>query len=752
MDELEAIKTTFFQECDELLVDLEGGLLAMQRGQASSDTVNGVFRAVHSIKGGAGVFGFDDLVQFSHLFETVLDGMRAGRIAASPNTIAVLLRAHDELIDHVGAARVGRYINERRISQVALSLNALAGGAAASPEPEDEDDFGFTPVAVDLDSVQTPDFPAIEPVAVKEAWTIAFRPMGELYRKANEPAVLLRELGRLGAMTVQMDVTALPRLEALDPEDSYLAWRIELDGAAEAADVREVFEFVDGDCDLVIERALVGTATAPLPQTSAPPPVLSPAPPQRHGQAIELDFTPTVVAEPPAPPLPDAPPVVVPELPIATAPEPEPEIEPAPAAAAAAPPPPSPQSPIHAVMRIDPERVDRLMDLVGELVISQVMLAQKVQEARLPPSSGLAAGLEDLEQLTREIQDGVMAIRAQQVKAVFQRMPRLMREVASATGKQVRLVTEGETTEVDRTVIERLAEPLTHMIRNAVDHGVETPAERIAAGKSAEAVITLSARHRGGRIVIEVADDGRGIDRGRVLQIAVNKGLVAADANLTDDAIDELIFLPGFSTAAALSDISGRGVGMDVVRRSVQALGGRIGIGSTPGRGSTFTLSLPLTLAVLDGMLVNVCGQTLVAPLSAVIESIQPRPEDLRRIGSEGLVLAVRESYAPLIDIGVVLGFRDRPIDPAKGVVLLVETETGARVALVADEIQGQRQVVIKSLESNYGPVVGISAATIMGDGRVALIVDIDAIIGMRQRSRPSPPQPPFNANLLAAE
>jgi two-component system chemotaxis sensor kinase CheA len=345
-----------------------------------------------------------------------------------------------------------------------------------------------------------------------------------------------------------------------------------------------------------------------------------------------------------------------------------------------------------------------------------------------------------------------MAIRAQQVKAVFQRMPRLMREVAGATSKQVRLVTEGETTEVDRTVIERLAEPLTHMIRNAVDHGIETPDERIAAGKSVEGVVTLSARHRSGRIVIEVADDGRGIDRRRVLQIAVSKGLVAADAHLSDEAIDDLIFLPGFSTASMVSDISGRGVGMDVVRRSVQALGGRIGIASSPGLGSTITLSLPLTLAVLDGMLVDVCGQTLVAPLSAIIESIQARPEDMRRIGSEGLVLAVRESYVPLIDIGVALGFRERPIDPAKGIVLLVETETGARVALVADDIQGQRQVVIKSLESNYGHVDGISAATIMGDGRVALIVDIDAIVGLRQRNRPAPPQPPFNANLLAAE
>ena len=737
MDDLEAIKITFFQECDELLVDLENGLLAMQRGEAAGDTVNSVFRAVHSIKGGAGVFGFNDLVQFSHLLETVLDGLRGGKIAASPTTIALLLRAHDELIDHVGAARVGRPNNERRATQVALNLNALADGLEPPSEQDDEPDFGFTPLPFSLEGIAPPQTPAVEPVEHEAAWVITFRPLGELYRKANEPAVLLRELARLGKMTVRMDTAALPSLEALDPEDSYLAWRIELDGAVDASKVSEVFEFVDGDCDLVIARADAARAEIPPP---SPQMAFEPAPPLAPTPAPAPAFH--------LPPLVHEPPAIPPEPPVAATPaaEPAPSVV-EPAAKAVAPTSATPV-PTQAVMRIDPERVDRLIDLVGELVISQVMLAQKVQEARLPPSSGLAASLEDLEQLTREIQDGVMAIRAQQVKAVFQRMPRLMREVAGATGKQVRLVTEGEATEVDRTVIERLADPLTHMIRNAVDHGIETPDERIAAGKSVEGVITLSARHRGGRIVIEVTDDGRGIDRRRVLQIAVSKGLVAADANLGDEAIDELIFLPGFSTAGTVSDISGRGVGMDVVRRSVQALGGRIGIASRPGEGSTITLSLPLTLAVLDGMLVDVCGQTLVAPLSAIIESIQPRPEDIRRIGSEGVVLAVRESYMPLIDIGVALGFRERPIDPSKGIVLLVETETGARIALVADDIQGQRQVVIKSLESNYGHVAGISAATIMGDGRVALIVDIDAIVAMRQRNRPTP----FNPSLLAAE
>ena len=732
MDDLEAIKITFFQECDELLVDLENGLLALQRGEAEGDTVNGVFRAVHSIKGGAGVFGFDALVRFSHLFETVLDGLRNGRIAPSMPTVALLLRAHDELIDHVGAARAGRPA-DRRVSTVELSLTALAEGLELGETVEEEPDFGFTPLTAQVE-------PLIQPVAAEPDWTIAFRPLSELYRKANEPAVLLRELARLGEMTVALDADDLPSLEALDPEAAYLAWRIQLSGAADEAALHEVFEFVDGDCDLTITRGAAATA-APAPAPVTPPDIeIAPA-------------APTVAVQQAAP---EPPPLVtlaadeVAETPVAFEPEPiespAPAVQAAPTLAAA---PQAQAQPAQAVMRVDAEKVDRLIDLVGELVISQVMLAQKVQEANLPPSSGLAGGLEDLEQLTREIQDGVMAIRAQQVRAVFQRMPRLLREVATITGKQVRLVTEGDATEVDRSVIERLAEPLTHMIRNAVDHGIETPEDRIAAGKPPEGVVTLSARHRSGRIVIEIADDGRGIDRRSVFRSAVAKGLVAADAVLSDEAVDELIFLPGFSTASAVSDISGRGVGMDVVRRSVQALGGRIGIASTPGRGSTITLSLPLTLAVLDGMLIEVCGQTLVAPLSAIVESIQPRPEDIRRIGSHGVVLAVREAFVPLIDIGVALGFRATPLDPAKGIVLLVETETGGRVALVADDIQGQRQVVIKSLESNYGHVPGISAATIMGDGRVALIIDIDAVIGLRANAG-SPP--PLSPHLLAAE
>ena len=315
------------------------------------------------------------------------------------------------------------------------------------------------------------------------------------------------------------------------------------------------------------------------------------------------------------------------------------------------------------------------------------------------------------------------------MKPLFQRMSRMVREVADATGKEVRLKTEGEATEVDKTVVERLAEPLTHMIRNAVDHGIEAPEVRLAAGKPAEGMVRMTAAHRSGRIVIEVSDDGAGIDRPKVRASAIKKGLIAADAQLSDNDIDNLLFLPGFSTAATVSSISGRGVGMDVVKRSIVALGGRISISSRPGLGSTFSMSLPLTLAVLDGMAVSVAGQTLVVPLTAIVETSKPKKGEIHALGADGRVMSIRNTFVPVIDVGTQLGFRDVAMEPERGVAILVETGDGTRNALLVDSIQDQRQVVIKSLEANYGTVAGIAAATILGDGRVALILDVDALV-----------------------
>jgi len=322
-----------------------------------------------------------------------------------------------------------------------------------------------------------------------------------------------------------------------------------------------------------------------------------------------------------------------------------------------------------------------------------------------------------------------MAIRAQPIKALFQRMSRIVREVRDATGKNVKLMTEGEATEVDKTVIERLADPLTHMIRNAVDHGLETAEERVAAGKSAEGIVSLTAAHRSGRVIITVSDDGAGINRPRVRQIAVDKGLIADDAQLTDNEIDNLLFMPGFSTATEVSNLSGRGVGMDVVKRAIQSVGGKVSITSQPGQGSTFSISLPLTLAVLDGMVTNVAGQTLVVPLTAIVETLKPTESDIHDIGEGGRVISIRGEFIPLIDVAQLMGYRSEQTDLDSAVVLSIESDEHVRIALVVDDIQDQRQVVIKSLEENYGQVAGVAAATILGDGRIALIADVDDVI-----------------------
>jgi two-component system chemotaxis sensor kinase CheA len=706
MDPMESIRETFFQECEEGLAELESGLLALEAGEGDSETINAVFRAVHSIKGGAGAFSLEALIRFAHVFETALDEMRSNRLAASPDVVKIMLRAADVLADLVRAARDGGSVDEALCAALSDELKALGpDGAAGGADEGGEDDWGdfeFKPATVD--------FAPSEPAG--NAWRVRFKPRADLYAKANEAAILLRELTRLGEAQITLDASELPALAELDPEAAHLAWTIALTGPTDEAPIREVFEFVDGDCELEIVREGDGDGGG--------------------SGGMDLDLAALLARVQPA----DEPPAAVAE---AANPEPKPQ----PAAAAPSPPPANDAAPpaaeaghvrktdAGATIRVDLERVDRLIDLVGELVINQAMLSQRVMEAGFARASGVAMGLDELEQLTREIQDSVMAIRAQPVKSVFQRMPRLVREVAALTGKPVRLVTEGEGTEVDKTVIERLADPLTHMIRNAIDHGLESPERRAEAGKPAEGQVRLAAAHRSGRIVIEVSDDGGGINRERVKAIAVERGLIAADAPLSDEETDNLIFMPGFSTASEVSDISGRGVGMDVVKRSIQALGGRIAIASRPGLGSTFTMSLPLTLAVLDGMVVSVEGQTLVAPITAIVESLQPKAGEVNSLGGPARVISIRGAYVPLIDVGYALGYRAQPLPAGQGVALLIEGEGGARAALLVDAIQGQRQVVIKSLEANYRQVPGVAAATILGDGRVALILDIDTIVAV---------------------
>jgi two-component system chemotaxis sensor kinase CheA len=705
MDPMAAIKQTFFQECEEQLGELEAGLLAIQDGDSDPETVNAVFRAVHSIKGGAGAFNLDELVQFSHAFETVLDHVRAGRLTATAEIVKLMLRAADMLSDVVRAARDQTSTDASCREALIRELRSLDPDAAGDAHSngcggvtnDGEDDPEFAPIAIDIADFEVGEEPA------ERLFTICFTPSSDLYAKANETALLLRELAQLGEMQVTCDFSRLPVLDELDPEASYLSWTIELRAAQDEKAIRAIFEFVEWDCELDIQPS----EAAAVPVSGEP------------DTSVQIERIPAE-SETATQPSDRA---SVPKAETGS------EEDSARSANAAKPSKMEASKATQATIRVDLERVDRLINFVGELVITQAMLTQRVFEAGITRTSEVASGLDELERLIREIKDSVMAIRAQPVKSVFQRIPRLVREVAATTGKTVRLVTEGEGTEVDKTVIEHLANPLTHMIRNAIDHGLESPERRKAAGKPEEGVVRLSAMHRSGRIVIEVSDDGAGIDRARVKALAASKGLIAADASLSDEEIDNLIFLPGFSTASVVSDISGRGVGMDVVRRSIQALGGRISIRSRPGQGSTFIMSLPLTLAVLDGMVVTVAGETLVVPFTAIIETLQPKPGTVHGFGGKAKVIAIRDQFVPLIDVGCELAYRAEFADPGASLVLLVESGNRSRGALLVDAVLGQRQVVIKSLEANYRHVQGVAGATILGDGKVAFILDVDAVL-----------------------
>ncbi|TAU87368.1 chemotaxis protein CheA [Rhizobium leguminosarum] len=742
--DMNEIKEIFFQECEEQLAELESGLLKMNDGDRDPETVNAVFRAVHSIKGGAGAFGLDDLVAFAHVFETTLDCVRSNKLEPNQDVLKVMLKSADVLADLTNVARDGGSVDESRSRGLVRELEALANGempsptasveapapkaaakAAPAPTPKPTDDSGFQPVPFSFD-----DFGGEGDAGDMPAYEVIFKPRYELYSKGNDATLLLRDLSRLGEMTIYCNTDDLPGLEELDPEGAYFFWNVTVKTDKGEDAIRTVFEFAEWDCELTVKPVEEARADAtsndelpmvPVPfdlsildETGATEEVsASDARAEETAAAVAAAETASHVTQM-----------------AAAAARVEKKESAAAAAAAASAAAQNNAAGAGQTIRVDLDRVDRLINLVGELVINQAMLSQSVIENDTTGTSSINMGLEELQQLTREIQDSVMAIRAQPVKPVFQRMSRIVREIADMTGKSIRLITEGENTEVDKTVIDKLAEPLTHMIRNAVDHGIETPEKRAAAGKNTEGTVRLTAKHRSGRILIELADDGAGINREKVRQKAIDNDLIPADSNLSDEEIDNLIFLPGFSTADKISDISGRGVGMDVVKRSIQALGGRINITSKPGHGSVFTMSLPLTLAVLDGMVVTVAGQTLVVPLTAIVETLQPEAAAIHSFGANHRLISIRNSFCPLVDVGRILNFRATQANPVEGVALLVESEGGGQRALMVDAIQGQRQVVIKSLEANYTHVPGIAAATILGDGRVALILDVDAVVG----------------------
>ena len=694
MNNFDHLRATYFEECAELIDSVYANLAAIEAGSDDDETIHAIFRAIHSIKGGGGAFRFERLVAFAHVLETLLDLLRDAGLAFSHEIAGLLLRATDVLADLIGAERNEEAMVAGFEAQLRAELEQTAAAAGNRAVGEPADRAGGT---------------ATKAATTSGTYHLHFLPHTSLFESANEPLLLIRALKLLGSTVVTVDLAQLPSLEHMDPEAAYIGWTIDLVTDASVEAITEIFEFVTDHCTLTIKPAgvsdVLSTDAAPVASDIVAATIVAAA---------------AGVAMPGSPGNAD------------------------PAAARRG-------TPMGAqTVRVDVEKVDRLVNLVGEMVINQAMLMQL--GAGLPPGvcAGLIAGLESLSQHLRELQEGVMAIRTQPVSSVFSRMPRLVRELSGQLGKEVRLMVTGEGTEIDKTMIEQLADPLTHLIRNALDHGIESPDERVARGKPPQGTVHLGAEHRSGRIIIEISDDGGGINRTRVLARAHQRGLIAPDASPGDEEIDDLIFLPGFSTVDVVSNVSGRGVGMDVVRRNIQALGGRVTVQSRCGAGSRFILSLPLTLAILDGMIVAVGHESYIIPLANIVESLRPQRGDIHAVVGRGDVVSIRGSYVPLVYLADRFSVPDAVTDPAQGIVVVVENETAGKIGLVVDDLLGQQQVVVKSLESNYGAVDGVGGATILGDGRVALILDIAGLRSLPARGCAGQALPPDHSTDFA--
>ena len=665
--DLSRFHQTFFEESFEGLDTMEAALLRLDPAAVEAETINTIFRAAHSIKGGGGTFGFAAVSAFTHLLETLLDQMRSGQRAVTAEGVNLLLSSVDAVRELLHAARDARAANLDLITDRQQALErALAAPAPAAAAAD-------LPVAAN----EAPPAPAMR------GWAIRFAPQPGLFRSGNDPLRILRELSGLGDLHAKVELPPALTLAQSAAEDCHASWQLELVSAAGEAAVREAFAWVEDDCELEI---------APL----APPAEARPALTLIQGGKAEAP----AVAAPPAKRW--------------TGPERRSGQEAA------------------GSIRVPTDKIDVLINLVGELVITQAMLAQTGANLDPVANERLLTALAQLDRNTRSLQESVMGIRMLPMDFVFSRFPRLVHDLAGKLGKQVRLDTVGADTELDKSVIEKIADPLTHLVRNALDHGIETPEQRRASGKPEEGVITLSASHRGGNIVIEISDDGRGLHREKILAKARSSGLDAPDS-LADADVWQLIFAPGFSTAETVTDVSGRGVGMDVVKKNILALNGHVDLSSRPGQGMRITIRLPLTLAILDGMSIAVAGEVFIVPLASVVESLQARPEDVKTVGHAARVLRVRKEMVPIVDLHALLRLPGQAV-VERQLCILIESE-GRKLALGVDDLLGQQQVVVKSLEANYRRVPYMSGATILGDGRVALILDAAELV---RRSAPA--------------
>lgn len=727
---------TFFDEADELLAQMEQLLLNLDVDAPDPEDLAAIFRAAHSIKGGAATFGFSALTDTTHILESLLDRARNHELTLTKEMIDAFLETKDVLSDQLVDYRASAEPDAAAAATICAKLERLkaesgAGAPAAAAEPAPA--APVAPVAAVA--------PAVEPAAagdrapdhvveqaVAAAHPAADADAGGPHLKitlvgvdAKDRELLTEELGNLG------------RIVGREETGADLSLWVESDVPSD--DIVAV-------CCFVIDESQIRVAHGTAPAAQA-------APAAAQGAAAEAAELPAAPAQPArvevfAPP---------PAAPLAVVPAPAPA---EPAAAAAQQPQPQqhaqPQPAEHATpaaaahhddkrarpaaaaaagaegssIRVGVEKVDQLINLVGELVITQAMLAETATAFDPALHDRLFNGMAQLERNARDLQEAVMSIRMMPMDYVFSRFPRLVRDLAGKLGKQVELVTFGQATELDKSLIERIIDPLTHLVRNSLDHGIETVDKRVAAGKDAVGQLVLSAAHHGGNIVIEVSDDGAGLNRERILAKAAKQGMQISE-NISDDEVWQLIFAPGFSTAETVTDVSGRGVGMDVVKRNIQSMGGHVEISSQAGRGTTTRIVLPLTLAILDGMSVKVGSEIFILPLNFVMESLQPSNDDIYTVGNGERVVRVRGEYLPLVALHEVFSVEDARTDPTQGIVTIMETE-GRRFAMLIDELVGQQQVVVKNLETNYRKVHGISAATILGDGSVALIVDVAAL------------------------
>jgi two-component system chemotaxis sensor kinase CheA len=655
--EMAEIAKVFFQESREGLDVMESGLLSLG-ATTDNESINTIFRAAHSIKGGSATFGFAEVAGFTHGVETLLDEMRNGVRPLTADAIQVLLQSCDCLREMMAATEAEQPLDQGRIASLNADIAHILGeqpqGAPAPP--------AAARAAAATNTETT-------------GWRIVFEPVADLLRLRNEPCRMFAELARLGGFAARADVSRVPPLDTLDPESCYLSWDIEMSGKISRAELDEVFDWVDSRCRLEFTPRADSAAAAPAQA--------EPAPDTRAGASLAVPAAGAHVQKAGA----DS-----------------------------------------GSIRVATEKLDNIINLVGELLITQSMLSGFADGIGPGELDRLRQGLSQLARNTRELQESVMQIRMLPISFAFNRFPRLVHDLSRKLGKKVELKLAGENTELDKTVLEKIGDPLVHLVRNALDHGLEIPERRAAAGKRETGTLELSAFHEGGNIIIEVRDDGAGLNKAKILGKARERGLVPADQELTDEQIDNLIFMPGFSTADQISDVSGRGVGMDVVRRNINDLGGYVQISSKEGRGSTIRIRLPLTLAILDGQLVRVGKEVYIISLLAIVETIQVSRDRVNTLAGRTEVFRLRDEYLPVVKLCDQFGVEPDSRRAEDGLLVVVEAD-GKRVGVLVDDLLAQQQVVIKSLESNFKPVMGIAGATILGDGAVALIIDVPDLI-----------------------